>query len=300
MVISLRSIVWLLAAVLAVGCAQSPRSPGPAAAEPALNAADVRETARAMSYNIRCGFCEKPDDINHWSRRKFLVADLIRASQADLIGLQEAEVFQVRELVSLLGEFDWVGVGRDDGKQGGEMNAVLVRRSAFAIDSHRTQWLSETPERVSQGWDAMFKRTVTVLKLTSRHSGKALYLLNTHFDHVGRQARDESAKLIVRILQTLDGGVPAILTGDFNARSDFAGYTVLTARLHDAARVSQTPAVGGNITFNGFGADIQPDNKIDYVFVSPGLEVLSHQIITNRYQQRYPSDHYPIVVKLRW
>lgn len=300
MLISWRSIVWLLALVLVAGCAQLPRSAEPAAAEPALNAVNARENVRAMSYNIRCGFCEKPDDVNHWSRRKFLVADLIRASQADLIGLQEAEVFQVTDLVSLLGDFDWVGVGRDDGKQGGEMNAVLVRRSAFAIASHRTHWLSETPERVSRGWDAMFKRTLTVLKLTSRRSGKALYLLNTHFDHVGRQARDESAQLIVRTLQTLDGDVPMILTGDFNARSDFAGYTALTAHLHDAAWVSRTPAAGGSMTFNGFGADLQRDNKIDYVFVSPGLEVLSHQIITDRYQQRYPSDHYPIVVNLRW
>lgn len=300
MMISLRSIVWLFAMALVGGCAQLPWSAGPATAETALKAVDARENVRAMSYNIRCGFCEKPDDINHWSRRKFLVADLIRASQADLIGLQEAEVFQVTDLVSMLGDFDWVGVGRDDGKHGGEMNAVLVRRSAFAIASHRTQWLSETPERVSRGWDAMFKRTLTVLQLTSRRSGRALYLLNTHFDHVGRQARDESAKLVVRTLQTLDAGVPTILTGDFNARSDFAGFATLTARLHDAARVSRTPTTGGTMTFNGFGADIQPNNKIDYIFVSPSLEVLSHQIITDRYQQRYPSDHYPIVVNLRW
>ena len=300
MMVHFRSILWVLAMVLVAGCARPPASAQSPGAQGRTDALDARNRVTAMSYNIRCGFCEKPDDVNHWSRRKFLVADVIRTSRDDLIGLQEAEAFQVKDLVSLLGDFDWVGVGRDDGKQGGEMNAVLVRREAFAITSQQTRWLSETPERVSRGWDAMFNRTLTLLTLTSRRTGKELYFLNTHFDHVGRQARDQSANLIVQTLQTLRSGVPVIVTGDFNARPDFAGYRALTARLHDAALVSRTPATGGNITFNGFGKDIEPDNKIDYVFVSPGQEVLSHRIITDRYQQLYPSDHYPIVVDLRW
>jgi endonuclease/exonuclease/phosphatase family metal-dependent hydrolase len=251
-----------------------------------------------MSYNIRCGSCEREGEVNHWSRRKFLVTDVIRRSDADVIGLQEAEAFQVKDLAALLGDFDWVGIGRDDGKLKGEMNAVLVRHSAFSIELQKTLWLSATPAQVSRGWDAMLNRTVTVLKLQSRTSAKALYFLNTHFDHMGLTARNESAGLIVKTVQALDPSLPVILTGDLNDRAGFPGYLTLAAQLQDAATVSRTPAVGGDITFNGFGKEIQPGNKIDYVFASPAFQVLSHEVVTDLYDGRYPSDHYPVVVKV--
>jgi len=295
-----RTMLLVVAAACIAGCASSAPS-GQAAAQaagagPQVIAATVPLTV--MSYNIRCGSCERPDNINHWSRRKFLVADLIRRSRADVIGLQEAELFQVKDLVSLLEGFDWVGVGRDDGVEKGEMNAVLVRRSAYAIASYKTLWLSDTPERVSRGWDAALNRTVTVLKLKSHQTGQDLYFLNTHFDHMGQGARDESARLIVRTVQALGEDVAVVLTGDFNARSDFAGYKTLSSRLQDAAVVSRTPAAGGGITFNGFGTDLQPGNKIDYVFVSPGQVVQSHTVVTERVGALYPSDHFPLVVEV--
>lgn len=271
---------------------------GPGAFAQTAQAA-ARTPLRVMSYNIRCGSCERKDDVNHWQRRKFLVAQVIRKSQADLIGLQEAELFQVKDLVALLGQFDWVGVGRDDGKEQGEMNAVLVRRSAYSIESQKTLWLSATPEQVSRGWDAMLNRTLTLLKLKARDSARELYFLNTHFDHVGEQARDQSARLITQTVRSLGDQLPLILTGDLNARPDFAGYRTLTAVLQDAAVASQTPAQGGGITFNGFGKDLQPGNKIDYVFVSSGQTVQSHRVITDLYDGLYPSDHFPLAVEVR-
>jgi len=256
------------------------------------------EAMRVMGYNIRCGSCERESDVNHWSRRKHLVANVIKNAHADVIGLQEAELFQVHDLVSLLGDFDWVGVGRDDGREKGEINAVLVRRSALSIASHKTLWLSQTPEAVSRGWDALLNRTVTVLALRSRATGRGVNFLNTHFDHAGVAARNESAKLIERLVQSLGVNQPVILTGDFNARSDFAGYKNLTGPLRDAATASQAPPTGGNITFNGFGRDVQADNKIDYIFVSPGVEVKTHRVVTDLHNGLYPSDHFPLVVDI--
>ena len=261
-------------------------------------AAQAPEPLRVMSYNIRCGSCERESDVNHWSRRKHLVADVIKNAHPDVIGLQEAELFQVNDLVSLLSDFDWVGVGRDDGKEQGEINAVLVRRSALSIVSQKTLWLSETPEAVSRGWDAMLNRTVAVLALESRATGRGLNFLNTHFDHAGVVARSESAKLIEKLVQAFGTNRPVVLTGDLNARSDFGGYKNLTRQLRDAATASQVPATGGNITFNGFGTDMQPDNKIDYIFVSPGVEVRKHRVVTDLYNGLYPSDHFPLVVEI--
>ncbi len=259
----------------------------------------MRETLRVMSYNIRCGSCERANDVNHWSRRKFLVADVIQKSDADVIGLQEAELFQVQDLSSLLRDFAWVGLGRDDGQEKGEMTAVLVRRSAFAITSSKTLWLSPTPDRPSKGWDAMLNRTLTLLHLKSLRTGQELSFLNTHFDHIGKVARNESGKLIAKVVQELGPNRAVIMSGDFNSDANFPGYQSLNESLRDAARMSLTPLSGGGISFNGFGTDLQPNNKIDYVFVSPEVEVLSHRLITELYDGLYPSDHFPVLVQLR-
>ena len=247
-----------------------------------------------MSFNIRCGSCEDLSDVNHWSKRKFLVAQVIRAAKVDVVGLQEAELFQVQDLAALLNDFDWVGVGRDDGQAQGEMNAVLVRRARFSIAAQQTLWLSETPEKVSRGWDAACNRTVALLTLQSKFTGRTWQFLNTHFDHEGQVARMESARQIAALVQPLLGKTPVVLVGDLNGTPSFAGYKTLTGPLLDAARISVRPAAGGDMTFNGFGKDLQPGNKIDYVLVSPGVKVQTHRVITDQPHGLYPSDHFPI------
>ena len=144
----------------------------------------------------------------------------------------------------------------------------------------------------------MLNRTVAVLALESRATGRGLNFLNTHFDHAGVVARSESAKLIEKLVQAFGTNRPVVLTGDLNARSDFGGYKNLTRQLRDAATASQVPATGGNITFNGFGTDMQPDNKIDYIFFFFFVEVRKHRVVTDLYNGLYPSDHFPLVVEI--
>jgi endonuclease/exonuclease/phosphatase family metal-dependent hydrolase len=123
--------------------------------------------------------------------------------------------------------------------------------------------------------------------------------LNTHFDHIGEQARIESTKLIARLAESLTGRLPVIVTGDFNYTKKFSAYPIIAARLHDAEQSSTSPPQGGDISFNGFGKSIEPGNKIDFIFVNGGFEVLSHRVITDLYQGNFPSDHYPIQARLR-
>ena len=252
-----------------------------------------------MSFNIRCGSCEKPDDVNHWDRRKYLVADLIRKQQPDLIGLQEAELFQVRDLAAMLGNYEWIGVGRDDGKEQGEANAVLFRKARFKLLTQETLWLSATPGQIGKGWDAALNRTASIVRLRDRDSAQELFLLNTHFDHLGQQARMESSKLVVGLVRSMAGKLPVIVTGDFNYTRQFAGYAIVADLLRDAEQIAGRQAQGGTISFNDFGKSIEPDKKIDFIFVNDDVEVVSHRIITDRYQGRYPSDHYPLQAELR-
>jgi endonuclease/exonuclease/phosphatase family metal-dependent hydrolase len=256
------------------------------------------ENIKAMTYNIRCGFCEDSSSVNNWSKRKYLVAYLIKNHNPDLIGLQEAEMFQVKELIEMLDEYDWYGVSREDGKEGGESTAILYRKKRLSLEQKQTLWLSETPELVSKGWDAMFKRTVTITKLKDIMSSKEFYYFNTHFDHIGEVARTESSRLIVNEISKFSADYPIILSGDFNYRSNSAGYKIIVNKMFDTKSISKTESGAGNITFNGFGNDIQPDNKIDFIFVNDKIEVLNHIIDTTTFNGLYPSDHYPVITEI--
>jgi endonuclease/exonuclease/phosphatase family metal-dependent hydrolase len=256
------------------------------------------ENMTVMTYNIRCGFCEDSSSVNHWSKRKNVVAQIIAKNNPDLIGLQEAEQFQIKDLVQILGNYNWYGVGREDGKEKGESTAILYRKDRFIMDGEKTIWLSETPEIISKGWDAAFNRTVTIILLEDMINSKEFYFFNTHFDHIGEKARTESSKLFVDEVSKFDKKIPVILTGDFNFSSNSDGYKIITSKLFDAMNISKQKSTGGNITFNGFGEDMIPNNKIDFIFINNNVEVLDHQIDTTTFSGLYPSDHYPVIANI--
>lgn len=251
-----------------------------------------------MSYNIRCGSCDSPESQNHWEKRKFFVAHLIKTHNPDVIGLQEAELFQVEDLVEMLDHYSWMGVGREDGRDKGETTAILFRTPRFSLQGQQTLWLSPTPNQPSLGWDSALRRTLSIAKLFDAQSKQPLYVLNAHFDHTGEIARQESAKLLLGEAAKFDVKHPLIVTGDFNFTATAKSYETLTATFADAEKTSATPATGGSKTLNGFGDDKELDDKIDFVFVRKETPVQSHQIDTTTYNGLYPSDHYPIIVKV--
>ena len=250
-----------------------------------------------ITYNIRCGFCEDSSDVNNWSNRKYFVAYMIKSHKPDLIGLQEAEMFQVNELVEMLDEYDWYGVSREDGKEKGESTAILYKKSRFEPVNKKTLWLSETPELVSKGWDAALNRTVTLIRFRDKLFNDEFYYANTHFDHIGETARTESSRLIVNILSQYMNDFPVIFSGDLNYTSSADGYKILASKLSDSKFAAKKES-GGNITFNGFGTDIQPGNKIDFIFVNDKLNVVNHTVDTTTFNGLYPSDHFPVIVEL--
>jgi endonuclease/exonuclease/phosphatase family metal-dependent hydrolase len=251
-----------------------------------------------MSFNIRCGSCESAESPNYWKKRKYFVAHLIKTHNPDVIGLQEAELSQIEDLVEMLDDYSWIGVGRDDGKDKGEATAILFRSGRFSLQGQKNLWLSQTPQQVSRGWDATYRRTLTIAQLLDAQTKKALYVFNTHFDNEGEMARQESAKLLLAEMDKLDQQLPVVVTGDFNTKADSKAYEILTEKLMDAEKSSSTPATGGSKTFNGFGEDTEVDNKIDFIFANKLLKVMSHQIDTTTYNNLYPSDHYPLVVQV--
>lgn len=253
-------------------------------------------TLSAMSYNIRCGLCEPKESPNNWDKRKYLVAHLIKTHNPDVIGLQEAEIFQVEDLVEMLDEYSWMGVGRDDGKDKGESTAILFRTARFSLQGQQTLWLSPTPLQPSRGWDATYRRTLSIAKLLDARSKNTLYVFNTHLDNEGEVARQEGAKILLSEIAKIEAIAPLIVTGDFNFTVPAATYDIITQTLADAEKTSTTPATGGGKTFNDFGANKEPNHKIDFVFVKKSMKVQSHKIDTTIYNNLYPSDHFPVIV----
>ena len=149
-----------------------------------------------LTYNIRYGLAN--DGENRWDIRKDGLAKQIQFYEPDVFGVQEALGFQVAYLDSILEQYDYYGVGRDDGKEEGEYSAIFYKRDRFTILKKSTFWLSETPDKVSVGWDAALPRICTVLLVKEKISGQTLWIMNTHFDHKGEKARENSVRLIIQ------------------------------------------------------------------------------------------------------
>jgi endonuclease/exonuclease/phosphatase family metal-dependent hydrolase len=266
----------------------------------AIHSEGDADLIRVVTFNIRVAVDE---GINSWDNRKESVASIIKTYQADIVGLQEALKTQLDDLTGLLPDFAWVGVGRDDGAEEGEYSAILYKKRRFGVLEDSTFWLSETPDKPSIGWDAALKRVVTWAKFKDKETGKIFYHFNTHFDYKGIMARLESANLLNDKVAEVVGKTPAVVTGDFNFKSDFGGYKILTGGrknyLFDTQKIARTDSSGLNITFNDFGRSLEEGNKIDYIFIKNNFEVIRHQIITDTFDGRYPSDHMPVLAVLR-
>jgi endonuclease/exonuclease/phosphatase family metal-dependent hydrolase len=294
-----RSLAIGLLFLAAIGChhtgsiATSARAAEPAA--PPL---------RVMSFNLR--YDTPNDSANAWPNRKDWVAGLIRFHGADVVGVQEALAHMLTDLDARLPGFARVGVGRADGRTRGEFSAIFYRTDRLALLDSGTFWLSPTPEVAgSKGWDAAIERVATWARFRDRLTGCSHLQLNTHFDHIGEQARQESARLIRRRLAQLANGLPIVMTGDLNSTPTSGAYRILTRDtvagatppLADAMLTSRSGHYGPTSSWTAFRA-IEPGRRIDYVLVSAPVTVSSHGILPDSWNGRFPSDHLPVLAAL--
>lgn len=260
---------------------------------------------RVMTYNIRYAGDEKIDGVNAWSKRKELVASMIRFNHADIIGVQEALISQLNDLTNMLDGYSWFGAARDDGSEKGEFSAVLFDVHRFKVIEQSTFWLSTSPDVPSKGWDAAFPRVVTWGKIKDLKTEEVFFVFNTHFDHIGETARINSAKLLKNKIAEIASNFPVILMGDFNTQDSTIAYEIVTSTsspspvLYDAQFISKTKHHGSHVTFNDFGRSIEQGNKIDFIFVNEEFDVLQHGVIDEVVDGQYPSDHMPVLAEIR-
>jgi len=264
----------------------------------------VPQSLRVMTFNIRLDI--STDGENIWNNRKANFVSMIKFHKADLVGLQEAQKHQIDYIQKQLPEYSWFGIGRDDGKNGGEFTAIFYRKERFDTLETSTFWCSETPEHPGMGWDAAYQRITTYGKFKDRSTEKTFYLFNTHLDNEGEIARLESAKLIKSKMERICGNLPVIFTGDFNSFPDSPPYKVITSnsdsnssvQLFDSQFISQTKHHGPSGTFTGFNLNAKPLKPIDFIFVRKGTSVLSHGTLSDSFDGFLPSDHYAVVADI--
>lgn len=254
-----------------------------------------------MTYNIR--YDHTGDGTNAWPHRRSLVMDVIRTHAPDILGVQEALKRQTVDLCEALPEYEFVGVGRDDGKEKGEFSPILYRRDRFLHVRSGTIWLSPTPEQAgSIGWDAALPRIATWVTLRCRENPLIdITVMNTHFDHRGERARLESAKLLRNTAESL-GGLPLIVMGDFNCPPGSEPHGVLTDEsrssfaLADAYAQLHTDAPNPG-SFNGFeGATAR--GRIDWILHSRRFRATAAELDLRTQSGRFPSDHFPVITTL--
>jgi endonuclease/exonuclease/phosphatase family metal-dependent hydrolase len=252
-----------------------------------------------ITFNIR--FNNPGDSINAWPNRIKMVTGLLKFHEPDIFGLQEALIGQIEDIQNNLPDYEWFGVGRDDGKKGGEFSPLFFNKTKFILIEQNTFWLSETPEKPSKSWDSSLNRIVTWGKFKSKVTGKQFLVFNTHFDHRGMEARKQSAILIRKKIEemTKDKNLPVILTGDFNLTPDQEPISLIKKFLSDSREVAEQPPYGPVGTFNSFNWNAPMESRIDYIFVYGGIKVLKYAVLTDSKEQRWPSDHLPVFAKVQ-
>ena len=278
------------------------------------------------SYNIR--YKNDGDSVNGnvWGKRCQVICDQLNFMSPEIFGAQEVLHGQLIDMIKCLDGYDYIGVGRDDGKQQGEYAAIFYKVDRLRLLDEGHFWLSETPSIPGLGWDAACVRICTWGRFARQTStdDDAFYFFNLHMDHVGVVARREAAKLIVSKIREIAHGAPVIGTGDFNVDQTDEIYGIFTqSGILTDSYVASPMRFAENGTFNSFDSNLFTWSRIDHIFVSPAIEVKSYGVLTNcywlpdkdaadrvkghdapqeitfsKYIRRLPSDHYPVFVRL--
>lgn len=255
-----------------------------------------------MTYNIR--YDNPGDGQDNWKYRRDNAANAILFYDADILGTQEVLHSQLQDLKERLSGYGVVGVGREDGKEKGEYSALWYKKDRFTLLESGNFWLSETPMVAgSKGWDGACERIATWAKLKEKKSGKILFALNTHFDHIGVTARKESVKLILNKVAELSKGNPVVVTGDFNAEPEsnvIKGLTDANNEKHLTDSRSVSPIVyGPSWSFHDFGrVPLKDRTLIDYIFVRNGVKVLKYGVLAETKDSTFLSDHAPVFIRI--
>ncbi|MGM5469558.1 endonuclease/exonuclease/phosphatase family protein [Flavobacteriaceae bacterium LMO-SS05] len=250
-----------------------------------------------MTYNIRLDVASDGD--NAWVHRKDFLSAQVLFYSPDILGVQEARPNQMSDLKTALIDYSVIGLGRDGGHTG-EHSSIFYNSKKFKVENENTFWLSETPEKVSKGWDAAYPRICTYGLFTDLKTSNKIWVFNTHLDHIGEQARLNGINQIQqKIAEVNTKNYPVILMGDFNVEPNSLLIKNLSESMLNTKTLSKL-TFGPSGTFNGFKFNEPVTRKIDYIFMSKSNHIMvnKYAVLSDSNDLKYPSDHFPVFVEL--
>ena len=254
-------------------------------------------TLKAMSYNIRLDIAS--DGENAWPNRKDFLSSQILFLSPDFFGVQEARPNQIEDLNSALSNYKFIGEGRD-GNGEGEFSAIYYNSKSLTVEKQSTFWLSDSPDKVSKGWDAAYPRVCTYGLFSSNKTDKKFWVFNTHLDHVGEEAQKEGVKLILKKIAAENmENYPVLLMGDFNVEPNSEVVAEILPTMSDSKQKAISK-FGSDGTFNGFQYNKPVTRRIDYIFVSKSsnIEVSKYAVLSSAIDFKFPSDHFPVYTEI--
>lgn len=257
------------------------------------------QTTGIMTFNIR--YDNPNDHENSWEFRKNEAVGLIAYYHPDFLGIQEGLYRQVAFIQQHCANYNYIGVGRDDGDQKGEFSAIYYDTTKFSLIAQETFWLSEHPDTISVGWDASMERICTYGKFKNKTTNDTIHIFNTHFDHIGTLARKRSAELILQKIAAYGlTKEKLVVMGDLNAEPTSEPIMLLRKSLDYGFELAEKEFYGPLSTFNGFNPTLASDNRIDYIFTK-NLAIYSYRHIDDRrINHLCISDHFPVLIEIKW
>ncbi len=284
------------------------------------------KTIKVSSFNVRNENSNDAANGNGWTNRYPEIANIILFHDLDIVGTQECKSNQITDLLSVLSKFNYnyIGRGRGTNPTDDEYSAIFYKTDKYKLMDSGNFWLSETPDIPSKGWDAALNRICTWGKFKDKSTHFVFYVFNLHMDHQGKEARRLSSELVIKEIKEITKGKPVVLTGDFNTDQFAEGYKIITnsetlSDSYTSSKIVHDP----NGTFNSFDINNTTNQRIDHIFISKHFTALRYGILTDIYwsdksgmtnhprdfpaettvcvgKPRMPSDHYPVVVELKY
>lgn len=253
------------------------------------------DTLPVMSFNVRYGTANDGEHV--WENRRDAACAMILDRHPAVFGVQEALDFQLAYIEEHCPGYKYVGVGREDGIREGEHMAVFYDSARIELQEWGTYWLSDTPFQPSLGWDAACRRTATWTLLKDKAAGRLFYFVNTHLDHVGKEARRKGLLLLVERIGAMNPeGYPMVLTGDMNVYPDDPCLNELRTLMQDARQAA--PVTDHEQTWHDWGK-VSGNPPIDYVFYAGFRSCEKFEAVRQPYEGvDFVSDHYPVMATL--
>ena len=256
------------------------------------------QNLKMMTYNIRLDVAS--DGENAWPNRKDFFTSQIQFYSPDIFGVQEATPNQVIDIASVLSDYNKFGIGREEGGTG-EACTIYYKKDRFKVLESNTFWLSETPNLVSRGWDAVCNRVCTYGLFKDLKTKQTFWVFNIHLDHIGEQARIKGVQLVLSKMKELNTKkYPAFLMGDFNSEPNTPQISGIKKVMNDTRDISQEKPFGPAGTFNNFNHNQPVTLLIDYIFISKNskLKIKKHAVLSDSKDLKYPSDHLPVLIEI--